>query len=196
MRAISYTSLDRRRLRKQERQVQQKERYIDYHAEAYYRALKRIEEEKETSIAEEPYVAHETRTTIQTVKLFLKLVFFPKRLASELKTQKFADTFLNFIVSGTLSFTGICLRATALVVVLSGLWGLRENYAGMTHGIVSWLMAFDFLLVAMVLALFGSLFKIAGKELSELDNPERLYAYSSGIMAALAVIIAMVGLFI
>lgn len=196
MRNVPHTGHNKRHLYKRNRHFQNKEKYINYHAEAYYRALKRIEEERQTSVTEEICVKQEKRSTMQTIRLFLKLVFRPNSLASELKAQKFSDTFLNFIVSGTLSFTGVCLRVAALIVLLSGIWGLRENYAGMTHGIVSWLMALDFLLVAMVLALFGSLFKIAGKELSEMDNPERLYAYSSGIMAALAVIIAVVGLFI
>jgi len=193
---ISYTSRDKRVRSKRNRRHRQKERYIDYHAEAYYQALKRIEEEKQNVVTEEVCVEKEERTTIQTIMLFLKLVFRPGSLNTEFKTRKFADTFLNFIVSGTLSFTGVCLRVSALVVMISGIWGLYKNYADMTHGIVPWLMALDFFLIAIVLALFGGLFKIAGKELSEMDNPERLYAYSSGIMAALAVIIAIIGLFI
>ena len=193
---ISYTSRDKRVQSKRNRRYRQKERYIEYHAEAYYRALKRIEEEKQNVVTEEVCVKKEERTTIQTILLFLRLVFCPGSLDTEFKARKFADTFLNFIVSGTLSFTGTCLRVSALVVVISGIWGLYKNFADMTNGIVSWLMALDFFLIAIVLALFGGLFKIAGKELSEMDNPERLYAYSSGIMAALAVIIAIIGLFI
>ena len=83
---ISYTSRDKRVQSKQKRRHRQKERYIDYHAEAYYRALKRIEEEKQNVTTEEVCVEKEERTTTQTIMLFLKLVFRPGSLDTEFKT--------------------------------------------------------------------------------------------------------------
>lgn len=174
----------------------EKENLIEIQAEAYYRALKQIDKENHSL---EKFVAinqEEQRTKKQNLLLFLKLIFIPRKLSAELKSSSFADNFLSFLVSIIIGTIGAGLRLCALLLPFVGILKLYIDCVATSADISMWIAALDYFAFSILLALFGSLFTITGEELSKMKDTEKLYAYTSGIMGALALIVAVISMLI
>lgn len=171
-----------------------KEDFIAAQSEAYYLALKRLDDERAVAPPSgDPEIClTKERPKSETVFLFLSLIFCPQKVKAP-PGSSIADNFLNMIVTGTMSIVGFLIRTFALLIVAAYIYGI------FTHkfiGLDAWLMIPYFLLIATLFALLGSTFKIASRELSTETDHERLYGYTSSIMAAFAVVLAVISLII
>ena len=158
---------------------------IELHSEAYYRALKKIEEEK---------TYQQNNSKKAKVLTILKLLFVPRKLAEEFKRNGFADNFLGLLVAVIIGLIGAVLRISAIGLLLVA--GINA-YETIKADASVWMTILDFLKYvpfSLALASFGSLFVIAGQEISQMKDSDKLYAYTSSIMGVLALIVAIISL--
>jgi hypothetical protein len=149
---------------------------IEIQAEAYYRAIKRIEAEH-ASCPAKPNPTWKERFSI-AFAVFLS----PKSLVK--RKNNLADSLLNVIVSTTLDAIGFFLRAIAVASLLFGLFNLPENK----------ILYFFYIIIDLGLIMAGGMFRAASMEIElERDN-DKLYAYSASLMATLAVLISIIAL--
>ena len=164
---------------------------VEIQAEAYYRALKRIENEKITNENSDEFGQIKEKTT--KLKLVLIFLFTPKKLNK--MQNNFADSFLADIVRMILDLIGLMLRSLPIMVVISGIWtfykipSLRQSSVSIATGIITILL---FLLLSLVIACFGGFFSASAEEVSNTKNYEKLYAYSASMMSNLAMVIALI----
>ena len=90
---------------------------------------------------------------------------------------------------------GAGLRLCALLLLLVGGLKAYETYTADASIWAATVKCSDYALFALLFALFGSFFAITSKEVAEMKDSEKLYAYTSGIMGVLALIVAVIGIF-
>ena len=172
----------------------EKENLIEIQAEAYYRALKRIDKENHSLEESVAINQKEQRTKKQALLVILKLIFIPRKLSAELKSSNFADNFLSLLASIIIGIIGAGLRLCAMLLLIVGAWKLHIDCIATNADTSMWIAALDYFAFSILLALIGSFFTITGKELSEMKDTEKLYAYTSGIMGVLALIAAVISI--
>lgn len=162
-----------------------KSEMIDIHEEAYYRALKRMEKEKNK---ESERKAEERKDKWYDILLFaLNFLFFPWKETRFMRIRSNAyDSLLIVIVSFMLNLIGFCLWFV-------GLFGMGYGIALMalkrlTNTIVTEI------LMSILGVVLGSIFIISGKEFGKEKDSNRIYAYSGCIIALVSCIISLVAL--
>lgn len=155
---------------------------IDIQAEAYYRALKRIESEK---YCLEQMPATEPLSKRDKVHFFFNIFFHPKKL--KIKREHLADNLLVIIVTTTLDLIGYLLRLIALSLFAYSIYSFFKFPAQVTTNIL-------YAVIAIPLKFLGGIFNASSVEIENGRDYNKLYAYSASIMSVLAVIIAMVAL--
>lgn len=152
---------------------------IEIHAEAYYRALKRIESERISS----PWKSNPSWK--ERLSVFFDVFFRPKQLVK--RKKNLADSLLNIIVTAILDSIGFFLRAIATASFFYGLYSLFKLPENMFLNIFN-------IIISPGLILVGGIFRAASMEIElERDN-NKLYAYSASLMATLAVLISIIAL--
>lgn len=152
---------------------------IEIQAEAYYRALKRIEVERISS-PKNPNPSWKERFSV-----LFEVFFRPKQLVK--RKKNLADSLLNIIVSTTLDIIGLLLRAIAtasLFYSLYSLFRLPEN----------WIQHVFYIVIYLGLIMVGGMFRAASMEIELERDYNKLYAYSASLMATLAVLISLITL--
>lgn len=184
--------MSRRKIKKQKQQIikyesnnMSQEQMIEIQAEAYYKALKRIEDEKTKE--------GEQKTEKQKNKWYTNILFFfniflwPWKMNKRfsVSTQIYDSIpvmFVSFVlrmVGGTMWFVGIASLVTAV-------------YNLMVHG------AFNDIIgvgpFSIVMLLLGAIFILAAGTFEKETDSNKIYAYSASIIALVSCIVSIIAL--
>lgn len=169
-------SMSRRKTKKQKQQIVKyesnnisQEQMIEIQAEAYYRALKRIEDEKSKEDEQKP--ERRKYKWYEEVLFCINVFFWPWKISKRFSvSNKIYDSIPVMFVSGVLRFVGGFLW-------LAGLVGLgAEVYTLLISKIIS-----NYLVtgsISLVLLSLGSIFILAGGAFEKETDSNKIYAYS------------------
>ena len=157
---------------------------VEIQAEAYYRALKRLESEK---YSQEQITTTKPLSKKDKVHFFLNIFFHPKKL--KIKREHFADSLLVIIVATTLDLIGYLLRLIAISLFAYSIYSFIKFPAQVTTNIL-------YIVFAIPIKFLGGIFNASSVEIENGRDYKKIYAYSASIMSVLAVIIAVIALLI
>lgn len=157
---------------------------VEIQTEAYYRALKRIENEKSSNNHK---IGNAHLSKKELASLFINVLFRPKHIQKIGKTH-IADSLLSLFMSLFFDLIGYSIRVIAAILIFYNIVVL------ITSGINT--SSLIFIVFGIFLVMFGGFFNASSKEIENEKNYEKLYAYSASIMAVFAVIISAITLII
>lgn len=162
-----------------------KNKLIEIHAEAYYRALKRIEEEKKKE--------KKINTPIKKEKWYVNLLFILNFLFFPFKIHKRFQLREQVYDSVLLLFVTLILKISGVFMWFSGImYALFIILPGLTREISQQLLInLGWVLIIM---LFGSLFYLAGKSFINERDSNKIHAYSASILALVSSIVSIITL--
>lgn len=160
---------------------------IEIQAEAYYRAMKKIDLEK----SEENITNYDKKTLkwYDFVLLVLNIMFVPWKINRKFRiSDQIYDNILVLAVS-------IMLHGIGGVLWLIGLCTfVYDVYIVITNGVT--LIYLVLFIIAILLLCFGSMFILAGDKFIQEVDSYKIYAYSASVIALMGVIISIVALFL
>lgn len=158
---------------------------IQIHTEAYYKALKKIEQEKTDS---NESVTEKKKEKWHTRLFFvLNVLFCPWIISKRFKLNKgIYDSILIFLVSGALVIIGTFMWLFGIYLFAYGIWQMIKV------GISNDLVAVSF--IGMFLFFLGSVFVLASKEFSDEMDSNKIYAYSACIIALVSCVASIITL--
>ncbi len=167
------------------------ETLVEIYAEAYYRALSRLEKEKEKSDVEEKAVKSK-RKRILDILFILNFIFFPWKINKCFKIKNgIYDSILVLVTAGVLKVAGGCLWIFSLVFAVIGVTDFVSHFTFSVNYIFNNINIF---LAGLIGLMFGSVLYIAGSEFSKEENSNRIYAYSASIIALVSCIVGVIAL--
>jgi len=185
-------SMSRRKTKKQKQQIVKyessnisQEQMIEIQAEAYYRALKRIEDEKSKEDEQKP--ERRKYKWYEEVLFCINVFFWPWKISKRFSvSNKIYDSIPVMFVSGVLRLVGGFLW-------LAGLVGLgAEVYSLLISKIISnYLVTCS---ISLVLLSLGSIFILAGGAFEKETDSNKIYAYSASIIALVSCIVSIIAL--
>lgn len=185
-------SMSRRKTKKQKQQIVKyesnnisQEQMIEIQAEAYYRALKCIEDEKSKEDEQKP--ERRKYKWYEEVLFCINVFFWPWKISKRFSvSNKIYDSIPVMFVSGVLRFVGGFLW-------LAGLVGLgAEVYSLLISKIISnYLVTCS---ISLVLLSLGSIFILAGGAFEKETDSNKIYAYSASIIALVSCIVSILAL--
>ncbi|MBQ8625662.1 MAG: hypothetical protein IJ419_05855 [Agathobacter sp.] len=160
---------------------------IDIHAEAYYKALKKIEEENKPN---QPEAEKTNKSLKERIGIILSVTFTPFRV-------KIGDANQNDMTHGVFAF----ITSFAMYVIGWMLWLFAIILSGVSvfevvQMIVEIWVLCIVLPMAVVMMMLGGMFIIAGKELERETDGAKIMLYAANILALVSVVVAVVSLFI
>lgn len=156
------------------------ENYVDLQAEAYYRAMKRLEKEKEQKDKE--VVSNVKTKWWKRVIVFLNVLIFPFHIFGKKRiNKKIYDDILVLPVSTLLIDGG----------VFFWLVGIAGIIAMITKKIV---FNFNTIVFSFFILLVGSFMIISGRAFNEEQDSMKIYAYSASIIALVSCIVSIAAL--
>lgn len=161
------------------------EKMIEIQAEAFYRALKRIETEKSKSDEQNP--EKKKYKWYEKVLFILNILFWPWKINKKFNvSNRIYDSILVLFVSGVLRFIGGCMWLFGMAAII------YEIYHLVTSQIIDELFSVNaFALVSMLL---GSTFLLAGGEFEKETDSNKIYAYSGSVIAMISCIVSIIAL--
>jgi len=184
--------MSRRKTKKQKQQIVKyessnisQEQMIEIQAEAYYRALKRIEDEKSKEDEQKP--ERRKYKWYEEVLFCINVFFWPWKISKRFSvSNKIYDSIPVMFVSGVLRLVGGFLW-------LAGLVGLgAEVYSLLISKIISnYLVTCS---ISLVLLSLGSIFILAGGAFEKETDSNKIYAYSASIIALVSCIVSIIAL--
>lgn len=185
-------SMSRRKTKKHKQQIVKyesnnisQEQMIEIQAEAYYRAFKRIEDEKSKEDEQKP--ERRKYKWYEEVLFCINVFFWPWKISKRFSvSNKIYDSIPVMFVSGVLRFVGGFLW-------LAGLVGLgAEVYSLLIGKIISnYLVTCS---ISLVLLPLGSIFILAGGAFEKETDSNKIYAYSASIIALVSCIVSILAL--
>ena len=184
--------MSRRKAKKQKQQIVKyessnisQEQMIEIQAEAYYRALKRIEDEKAKEDEQKP--ERRKYKWYEEVLFCINVFFWPWKISKRFSvSNKIYDSIPVMFVSGVLRLVGGFLW-------LAGLVGLgAEVYSLIISKIIN-----NYLItcsMSLVLLSLGSIFILAGGAFEKETDSNKIYAYSASIIALVSCIVSIIAL--
>ncbi len=168
-----------------ENQAISEERLTEIYAEAYYRALKRIEQEKSTE-PEQNVGIKEKRWGIR-ILFALNLFLFPFKINKRFKYNKrMHEGFLKVIISSILEYFGFVLWFLGLAGLGYGIWNIHAWDVSVACII--------YFIICIESIMMGSFFFLAGKTFDKETESNRIYAYSACVLALVSCITSLVAL--
>ena len=156
-----------------------KEELIDIYAEAYYKALKRIENESRSENEPE----HKVKD-YEWVQYFLNVLFFPWRIRKKFKLKdNIYDNMLTLIISLIMYGIGAVLQLISLVGVI----GIISGIGKLQVTALLWIGV-----IVIYCLFFASVIIISAKQFSNEKDSNKIYAFSSIIIALISCIISTV----
>lgn len=155
------------------------EKMIEIHAEAYYRAIKRIESEKEIE---------NKHTEVRKYKWYENILFVLNALLWPWKIHKNFQLKDNMYDNVLVVFISIIMQILGAVLWLFGIIMILSVFFINHNDIIITIALGIFSLT------FGSMFILAGGKFSEEKESNKIYAYSSCMLALVGCIIAIVAI--
>lgn len=158
---------------------------IQIHAEAYYKALKRLEQEKDNS---NESVTEKKKEKWHTRFFFvINVLFFPWIINKRFKINKgIYDSILILVVSTTLELVGTFMWIVGIYLSISKIWQMIKD--GISNDL------FGVFCMGMFLFFLGSVFVLASKEFIDEKDNNKIYAYSACIIALVSCIVSIITL--
>ena len=161
------------------------EKMIEIQAEAYYRVIKRIESEKEIKSEKEIENKH---TEARKYKWYENIFFVINALLWPWKIHKNFQLKDNIYDNVLVVFISIIMQILGAVLWLFGIIIILSNFFINNNDIIT---TVSFAIFSLT---FGSMFILAGGQFSEEKDSNRIYAYSSCMLALVGCIIAIVAI--
>lgn len=161
------------------------ERIIEIQAEAYYRALKRIENEKLKEAEKMP--EKNKYKWYEEVFFLLNTLFWPWKISKKFSvSNRIYDSILVLIISSTFVIVGT-------VIWIIGIIGqVYLIYRMIKLGITGELLIISAIMLYVLLG--GSILVLAGNEFEKEKDSNKIYAYSASIIALISCIVSIIAL--
>lgn len=161
------------------------EQLVEIQTEAYYRALKRIEDEK--SNANEHESEKKKEKWYKRILFILYLFMRPWKIREKFNvSNRIHDNLLVLVVSGVLRFIGIFMWLFGWITIGYEIYHVLMKQ--MINDIISMVC------IAFTAVLFGSIFILAGEEFEKETDSNKIYAYSASIIALISCIVGIITL--
>lgn len=154
---------------------------IEIYAEAYYRAIKRIEQEK--------IQTQERKKNKWYIELLfmLNIIFWPWKINKRFGINKrLYDSLLVLFVAGVLHLVGFLLWLVGVLAIIFDICEIVKN--GLSSAAVT---TFPVVLFMLVL---GSTFTLAGSEFNKETDSSKIYAFSACVIALISCVVAIITL--
>lgn len=161
------------------------EQMVEIQAEAYYRAIKRIESEKEIKSEKEIENKH---TEVRKYKWYENILFVLNALLWPWKIHKNFQLKDNMYDNILVVFISIIMQSLGAVLWFFGIVMIPSAFFMKHNDIITTIVFAIFSLT------FGSMFILAGGQFSKEKDSNRIYAYSSCMLALVGCIIAIVAI--
>lgn len=164
------------------------EQLTEIYAESFYRALKRLDREKEDAQEQIPK-QNKGRLSLffDNALLALNLIFCPLKISKRFKiNNRIYDGILIIIISVGLECIGLLIWGVGLYKFICDLVNIFAS------GIS--IVLFSPLIIDLVFSFFGSFFYLAGKSFGEETESNKVYAYSASILALVSCIVSLIAL--
>lgn len=161
------------------------ERMIEIHAEAYYRALKRIENAKLYGVEKK----HKKKEYTWYEKVFfaLNVLLWPWKINKRFViNNRVYDSILVMFVSGTLEVVGSLLWLMGMLEIVCLIHQM------LVIGIIDYMV--NICCISIFSLLFGCAFILAGREFEKETDDNRIYAYSACIIALISCVVSIIAL--
>ena len=185
-------SMSRRKTKKQKQHIVKyesnnisQEQMIEIQAEAYYRALKRIEDEKSKEDEQKPEIPK--KKWHERILFFLNVCLWPWKINKRFNVSN------RIYDSIPVMFVSFVLRLTGGIMWLVGMVGLVT--AG--YNLIVYRVFKDIVGVgpfSLVILLFGAIFILAADAFEKETDSNKIYAYSASIIALVSCIISIIAL--
>lgn len=164
------------------------ERMIEIYAEAYYRALNRMERDKE-KIEEEKELPKKKEKWYINILFMLNILIFPWKINKYFKiNNRVYDSILVLFVTWALCITGSILWFIGAIIIV---YAIYELY---TKGFFPILL--PRVCIGLPLMILGGIIFISGNEFSKETDSNKIYGYSASIIALISCVVGIVALVI
>ena len=184
--------MSRRKTKKQKQQIVKyesnnisQEQMIEIQAEAYYRALKRIEDEK--SKEEEQKPERRKYKWYEEVLFCINVFFWPWKISKRFSVSN------RIYDSIPVMFVSFVLRLTGGIMWLVGMVGLVTA----VYNLIVYRVFKDIVGVgpfSLVILLLGAIFILAADAFEKETDSNKIYAYSASIIALVSCIVSIIAL--
>ena len=161
------------------------EKMIEIQAEAYYRALKRIENEKNES--DEQNNEKKKYKWYEEIQFILNVLLWPWRINKKFNvSDRVYDSILVLFVWGVLKFIGGVMWIVGVIAFIGMLWQIIT--IGFVNEFISTIP------IVIISLLLGSVFVLAGDAFSKETDSNKIYAYSASIIALISCIVSIIAM--
>ncbi len=169
------------------------EQMIDIQAEAYYRALMKVEKEKNDEVNKkneenkknEQNEQKKKHKLYQEILFVINVVFWPWKINKKFHVGNgIYDSLLVLFVALVLYFCGFIMWLAGIIIILYAIYTIAK--LGI-DGI-------NIFLWSLISMLIGSTFILAGKEFSKETDSNKIYAYSASIIALISCVIGVISM--
>ena len=185
-------SMSRRKTKKQKQHIVKyesnnisQEQMIEIQAEAYYRALKRIEDEKSKEDEQKPEIPK--KKWHERILFFLNVCLWPWKINKRFNVSN------RIYDSIPVMFVSFVLRLTGGIMWLVGMVGLVTA----VYNLIVYRVFKDIVGVgpfSLVILLLGAIFILAADAFEKETDSNKIYAYSASIIALVSCIISIIAL--
>ena len=155
------------------------EKWIHMQAEAYYRAMKRIEAEKD----EKPVEAALKINRLYRILYVLNFLVFPFKIFGKVKLKEAAYNMpIVYVISIIMRCVGFTAWLTGLILI--------------PHLIITGELPFNIFIVPLIIILvfIGSMLIIGAREFEKEEDNNQIYAFSATFLALVSLCVSIVSL--
>ena len=184
--------MSRRKTKKQKQQIVKyessnisQEQMIEIQAEAYYRALKRIEDEKSKEDEQKPEIPK--KKWHERILFFLNVCLWPWKINKRFNVSN------RIYDSIPVMFVSFVLRLTGGIMWLVGMVGLVTA----VYNLIVYRIFKDIVGAgpfSLVILLLGAIFILAADAFEKETDSNKIYAYSASIIALVSCIVSIIAL--
>lgn len=162
-----------------------KEQMIEIQAEAYYRAIKRVEDEK--NVSNTPKMKRNQYKWYEKIGFLLNFFFWPWHICKKYRVvDGIYDSVLVILISSIMSFIGICGWLLGVGIIVFSVYKLICEGFSVTF---VWTILFGVFSI-----LIGSFLTLSGKEFTKETDSNKIYAFSACIIALVSCVVSIISL--